>query len=184
MAATAISMMATMSGAFSQAQAAKAQGEFEKQQAEINARFADMKAKEAIRIGDRSAAQHGRKIKSLVGKQRASLAAQGIQVDTGTAEEIQEQTLEIGREEMEIIRNNAWREAFGYKSQAAGDRMSGQMAESAGRFQATGTLISGGLKAMDTYSRSSQLQSSTKFEAPKSANVAMTWDPAKVRGES
>lgn len=186
MGATAAIAIANLAGAYSQSEAAKARGQFEQQQAEINARFADIKKREALRMGDKAAAEHGRRIKSLVGKQRTALAAQGVQVDSGTAAEIQEQTREIGRDEMETIRNNAWREAFGYEQAALADRTSGQFARIAGDFSARNTLITGGLNALDIYARGykESLAAPAPSSNPADSPIFAVWDPARVQEDS
>lgn len=137
--------VAGLASSYAQQQAAIEQGKFADSQARINARFAEMEARDIITQGNNAAAQHGKGIKQLLGKQRAAMAAQGIQIGVGTAAEIESQTREIGAEEQRNIRNNAWRQAFGLKVQAAGFRHQGAVASSAASFAATNTIVAGGL---------------------------------------
>jgi len=179
MGATGALAIASLAGSISEAGAIKAEGEFQESQFNMNARINDAKAREAIRIGDKDAAKHGKSIKRIVGSQRAALAAQGVDVNSGTAEEIQFQTLEIGREEADTIRNNAWREAFGFKKAADVDRTSGAFAKSASKFKAQNTLITGGLSAATDYAGSRKSTIDTRSPA---GNSAMVFDPSKYGG--
>lgn len=148
MAAAGIMAASSLIGGVQSAAAAREQGKFEEMQAETNARIAELQAEDAIRRGDRASAEHEKKTKALIGKQRASLAAQGIALDDGSALDIQADTAAIGAQDALTIKNNAWREAFGYRQQAQQDRFQGQIARSTAEFQANQTLLTGGLDAL------------------------------------
>ena len=119
-----------MVAGIAQANAMRAQGAYERKVAEMNARFAEMEAKEVIEAGNREASEHGRKINQMVGAQRARFAGGNIKVGSGSALQIQKQTMELGREEQRTIRNNAWRRAFGLKTESFNYRQRGEAAES------------------------------------------------------
>lgn len=135
--------------AYGQSQALKNQSQFETRQMEINAKFQNMQAEDALRRGEREAVNYQKKVKQTVGAQRAAMAASGIQIDTeGTsASEIQKQTYEIGAEDAITIKNNAWREAWGFKSQAIQSEMQGAVARSASRNAQFNTFLTGGINA-------------------------------------
>lgn len=142
-----ISGVSSLAGAYSQSQAMKAQGDYQRQMANLNARMADMQAEDALKRGSREATEHKKKVKQLVGSQRAAMASQGIALDSGSALDIQEETISMGAEDALTIKNNAWREAWGYRSQGEASRYEGEVAKAASRNQARNTLITGGLQA-------------------------------------
>lgn len=139
--------------------------------AQVNAKFAEMQARDAFKRGQEGEAISRMKVKKTIGAQRAAMAAQGIRVDEGSAQDIQQETQEIGALDVMTIRNNAMREAFGYETQAraetmkgqfattqgamqaAGLRMQGDWAYTAGRNQALETLLTGGMRTYDLYKR-------------------------------
>lgn len=177
MAATAVMAMSQIGGAISQSYMQQAQGEYaaanatwQRTQAEINARFAEMEAEDVLRRGDKEANEHQKKVRQVVGSQRAALAAQGIQVDSDTALELQRETSEIGSLDAQTIKNNAWRQAFGFKQEAISSRFAGEIAALTGQqqqsfanFQARNTLITGGISAIGT-----GLKYSNRPQAPSS----------------
>lgn len=112
-----------------------------------NAKFAELAADDAIKRGDKNAAEVKQAGKRMIGTQRASLAAQGIEVDSGSAQAIQEDTAAITAEDAMTVKNNAWREAWGFKVQAAQDTAKGRFARLEGDAAFGSSLLTGGLKA-------------------------------------
>lgn len=138
----------SLASSIAQAGAQKAQGAWERQQHEFNAKVADLQAIDAIRRGDKAAGQvraQGRRVK---GAQRAAFAAQGIDPNTGTAMELQDETDLFSELDAVTVKSNAFREAFGYKVDALSSRGRGQRAESAAKFSSGMTIASGGLAAL------------------------------------
>ena len=132
----------------------RAAAEFQAAQFEINADFAELAGEDAIDRGDEQAIEYQKQINAIKAKQRSSFAGQGVQVDSGTAMEIQEQTAEIGAHDVIRIKNNAWREAFGYRQEAAQGRFNAQFTRTAAdsKFdtamtESYFTLLGGGLDA-------------------------------------
>jgi hypothetical protein len=154
-----------------QGDAAMTHANFQKQQFEFNARLSEYQAEDAVRKGETQTQEHGTRTKQLIGKQRASLAAQGIDIESGSALDVQEDTAVQSAVDIMTIRNNAWREAWGFKVQADDYKSKGRLAEYAGRFsklqsemdasaanftswlyqkQAQQTLLIGGLQALNS----------------------------------
>lgn len=110
-------------GAFTMYQASKEvdalnrQREYMDRMSNVNKMFNDNLAKEAIARGDEQASMLGRKTKQLIGTQRVNLAAQGIELDSGSALDIQQDTAKLSKIDEIKIRNNAWKEAWGIKTQ-------------------------------------------------------------------
>lgn len=170
-AAAAPLMMAgvSLSSAYIQSQEEKMQGQYQQSVSNMNAAVLDAQANdaivrgetaaaEALRSGNVSASNIKKDAKRVSGSQRAALAAQGIDVSSGSASDVLSET-EIQSEQdfnrakyfskldAITIKNNAWREAWGFKVESTNTRFSGNMARSAGDFKASNTLLTGGLKA-------------------------------------
>jgi hypothetical protein len=121
----------------------KAAGKAQNALAEENARLAQMQAADAIARGEVAEQRHRVNVKRLAGSQRASLAAQGIAIDSGSALEIQEDTARMGEMDALTIRMNAAREAWGHKVQATDYINRGRIAKADANNRATATLLSG-----------------------------------------
>lgn len=105
-------------GTMSKASAIRATGKFEEAAFMENSRRLKLAADAAIKSGDKDAAKFMRRVRSLIGTQRAVLGASGIEIDRGSAADIQAETLEFGSEDASTIRTNAVMEAFGLERQA------------------------------------------------------------------
>lgn len=129
--------------AFSQSEAMKQQGAYQKEMYDTNARLAGYQAEDAIRRGNQEAINYKTQAKKTIGAQRAALAASGVDISDGSALDIQQETAAQGAEGALQIKNNAWREAWGYRVQANQYSAQGYMAKSAADFQAKNTLLTG-----------------------------------------
>lgn len=89
-----------------------------KRQADINTAFADAAAEDALVRGDQAARDFKTKVNLFVGRQRTATASQNIEVNSGTARQLQDDTLRQGEIDLLTIQNNAYREAWGFKVQA------------------------------------------------------------------
>lgn len=137
--------------AYQQSQALKAQAQYTKDQNDTNARLADMQADDAIRRGNTEANKAVRQGDQMVSEQRAASAAQGIDINTGSAGDIQTETTALSQQDAEIMKNNAWREAWGFKTQAIDARNQGNLALVAGNNAARNTMLTGGLQALSQF---------------------------------
>lgn len=137
----------TLAGGVSQSRAINAMGDYQKSIFDTNARFSELRAEDAIKRGDKEAQNVQKQAKRLIGSQRATLAAQGIELDEGTALQIQEDTAELGAADAMTVRNNAWREAWGFRAQALDFRSQGKMAKLGARNRAASTLLNAGMQS-------------------------------------
>lgn len=133
--------------AYSQSEAIKLEGNYQKQIYQTNAQFADLQSKNAIQIGNQNAAAIQRKTKKIIGAQRAAAAAQGIEVNSGSPLALQAETDYLGELDAITAKNNAWQEALGYKAQSSNLMFQGNQAQAAAQHRARNTLLSGGLQA-------------------------------------
>lgn len=142
-----------MGNAYSQSQAMKSQGEYQAQIANTNAKLADIKSQDAIDRGNRSANLNDTQTKKLIGSQRAALAAQGIDVNSGSAVDVQSDSASLGALDSLTIRNNAWRESWGYKVESVNDTYSGKFSGMAADNSARNTLLTGGMQAAGSFAQ-------------------------------
>lgn len=128
---------------YAQATAQQLQSDLQQSQLEANAKIAEWKAKDALKRGSKEANKQRGAIKRLIGSQRAGFAAQGIDVNEGTAAAIQNSTSYLGELDNITIRTNAFREAWGYKFQAQDYRNQSYYAGAAGSNLFSGTILTG-----------------------------------------
>jgi hypothetical protein len=109
-----------------------------------NAAVAERAADDAIRRGEFDAGRVQMEGVALEGKQRAAAGAGGVVVDQGSAGDIVEGTAAITAIDVESVRNNAQREAWGLRQNASNMRASADSMDRAGK-NALLTSIIGGL---------------------------------------
>ena len=132
------------------AQQQRAQGEFQKGVAEYNARVAENEAQQIRNKGVEEENIQRRKTAELLSKQRAQLAARNVDLTTGSALQLQEETEELGEVDALRIRSNTDDQVQAALSQADLTRTEGQFAKEASRGRAVGTLLSGAADALGT----------------------------------
>lgn len=146
---TLISAGAAVFGAYTQVQAGKAA----EKQGEYNAAIAENKAVDAKNRGRVEENRQRRITAAQIGRQRTQFAANGVALDSGSANDILADTAEIGELDALTIRGNAEREAQYHRSQARQDIYSGQVAKRQSYFGAGSTLLTGAAKASSYWKR-------------------------------
>lgn len=109
--------------AYGTAEAGQAQANAANYNAQVsrnNATIANQNADYAVAAGQESAATESRKNAATSGKIKATQAASGIDVNTGSAKDVQVSQRETGQLDSETVLNNAELQAYGYRSQATG----------------------------------------------------------------
>ena len=156
----------TAVGAYSQSQAYTGQGRFARTMGNVNASMADLEAEDAIRRGGVMANRQNMRTALLIGRQRATGAAQGVDVNSGSALDLQANAARMGAIDASTIRMNAYKEAMGIRMKGSNERFMGNMAYSTGRFNANQSLLGGGMSA--TRQVYSGLDSYYKYQPPMS----------------
>lgn len=135
------------------AAAAERQGQAQKNQADYNAKVSDMQAKDSINRGNVAMEQQRLKVAQMQGAQRAAMGGSGGLVDSGSFADIQLDTATFGAQDVQNIRTNSLREAWGLQTQQTNFTMQGEEAlrsadEKANyyRGEAAGTLLTGASK--------------------------------------
>lgn len=134
----------------------QAEGEYQKARLEFNSRLSTMLGQDAIHRGETDILNIRRQTNTLIGTQRASFGAQGVDVNLGTAADIQSDTAAQSEIAIMQVRSNAWREAWGYKVQA--EDQSGQALLSAvgTANRRSATIATGGINAVRQGSKAIQ----------------------------
>ena len=141
-------------GAYQQASSQRAQAGYQAKVAENNATIAEMQAQDAKARGDKASFDVRRKYAALMGTQRASMAARGLDITDGSANAILQDTAYFGAYDEATTRSNAAREAWGYRVRAAGSQS--DAAAYGATADAINPLMSGGLAGAGTWFSSAQ----------------------------
>lgn len=133
------------------AQSATQQGEFQSSMLNQDAGFKRRTAQEVLNAGDTSADWQRVRTGQAIGTQRSAQAANGIDVNSGSAAQLQDDTAMLGELDALTIQNNAAREAYGYQVQANQDIKNARQALSNGKTAATGSILGGFGKAFGSF---------------------------------
>lgn len=126
-----------------QASAQKQAGDAQKAIADENAKIAGLQAKDALAIGTEDVGRQQMKVAAIMGDQRSALASNGVQLDSGSALAIAEDTARTASLDEQTIMLNARRRAWGYRVQAGSDTLQGKYDQMAGNSNALGSLLTG-----------------------------------------
>jgi hypothetical protein len=94
---------------------------------ELEAKSIEAQSTDALERGRQAESRHRFDLSRLKGAQRAALAAQGIDIESGSAGALQVETAILGEVDAQTLRNNAWRESMGFVRQAELVRRGGKM---------------------------------------------------------
>ena len=126
------------------------QGKFQKGVAKYNARVSENEAKETRRAGVEAENIQREKTAKLLAKQRAQLGAANVDLSTGSALQLQEETETLGEADALRIRSNFEGRAGALETGAGLTRAQGSFAQTAGVTRAAGTLLGGTAAVLDT----------------------------------
>lgn len=137
-------------GAYSTIQAGEAQSKEAAYQAAVarnNATIAEQNAEYATKAGQEKAAEESLANANKEGAIRAAIAANGIDTNSGSAEDIQKSQREVDKLDLLTTLNNAALTAYGYRSQETGfnaqaglDSAQSRQAQIAGDIGAVGSI--------------------------------------------
>ena len=139
-----------VAGANQEGQALEAQAKYQQKMYEFNSILAEKQADDAIERGEQDVRTVRLETRKLVGSQRAALAAQGLDPDSGSASAVVDETRMAGIKDESTIRTNALREAFGFKIDALNSRASGQLGVLAAKSKASSGILNAGLSGLST----------------------------------
>ncbi len=109
-------------GSYQESKGAKAAASYNAAVQENNAQFSEWQAQDALDRGNLAQQDNRRRGEQIAGTQRATIAANGIALDEGSPLAILQDTeFAVGRD-AQLIRDNANREAYGFRQQAQNAR--------------------------------------------------------------
>lgn len=130
-------------------------------QSDFEAKLAALQATDAVQRGSEAAERERIQTETAVGSAKARLAASGVTVGTGSAARVVEQDSTLGALDQQMIRNNAAREAFGYKANAELNQLGARQRAAAIRAQSYDTLLTGAAKDYGLFPKRKLLQPTT-----------------------
>ena len=114
-------------GSIQQGQSAANSAKYNSEIAANNETIANQNANYASAVGEQQAANQEQKNRSKLGAVIANQAASGIDVNSGSATDVQQSTAEVGQLDAMTIRANAAKQAYGYKVDAASSAAQSQL---------------------------------------------------------
>lgn len=137
--------------AYNSSRNAKSAYEAQAQVARNNEMIAGWQAEDALARGDRQASEVRMKSRQLKGRQRATMAANGIDLGTGSALEILTDTDYFGEIDANTVKDNASKEAWALRNQARGFSYEASMAKA--RAGAESPLLAAGTSLLTSAGR-------------------------------
>lgn len=140
--------IAGYSEASNQANALREKAAYEKGILEQNKRLAENSAADVMQQGEQVTRDVMREERRVQGGQRASYAAQGVELDSTTVTDVARETAMNAAVDMATIRSNARRQAWGYKMQALNYQKQADFGVVAADKAASNTLLTAGLRSL------------------------------------
>lgn len=120
-------------------------------QANFAANVADQNSRSALLAGQTAEEESRLKFGGLEAQQKVAQAANGVQVDSGSALKTRQSTEAISGMDAALLHYNATREAYGLSEQASLDRAAGKGAFARGVIGATTSFLSGAQSLSDKW---------------------------------
>lgn len=136
-----ISLATTLAGGVISGIGAERSAQAQANAANYNAAVARNASIFAQQQGEVNAEASDRRTAAMIGRQRATYAAGGLDVNSGSPLDIQADTAQMGRLNSLTIRNNAARTAYGYEAQGNLDTAEASNYKTAGDTAMLGSLI-------------------------------------------
>lgn len=124
---------------------------FNAQMAERQAALQEKAAQDVIERGDEQADRQREQTGRLIGEQRATIGASGVEMDSGSPLRLQTDSRYQGELDALTIEENARREAMGLSRGAQQSRMESEFTRRRGQIGAGSTLLTGGAQAGSNY---------------------------------
>lgn len=122
-------------------------GQAQKAEGKANAKIAEIQEKDAIQRGSIAEDEERARVRAIMGQQRAAFGANNVVTSTGSPLGILADTAQYGELDALTARNNAAREAFGYRVDAGNSLRRGRQAAREGTLGAASTVLAGGAQA-------------------------------------
>jgi hypothetical protein len=147
LAVSAVSAGVSAYAAYSSSAAQKQAAQFNQGVAEQNQQVAGVQTQQAAAAGQAKEDAYRRKLAALMGDQRAELAGTGVDINTGSALELQQDTAGLGAADISTIRqdtrNSVWQARLGGTSAADQAKLYGLQADNTSPGLALGSSLLG-----------------------------------------
>jgi len=143
-------ILTTIASTAMQMKASSDQADFEQGKAEYNARVSENTAQKVVDVGVEKENVLRLKTARLQAQQKAQLGALNVDVGSGTAFQLQEDTATLGEADALRIRSGALDQAGSLMTQSKLTRSEGEYAQIAGKNKAFGSLLKGGSSIAST----------------------------------
>lgn len=147
---TTIMAVASVVGTTFSVMSQQRQARFQKGTAEYNARVAENEAEETRRVGTEEENIQRRKTAELLSKQKAQLGAAGVELESGSPLQLQEDTITLGEADALRIRSNIEGRIGALGTQSELLQAQGGFAQQAGQSNSFSTLLGGTAQVLDT----------------------------------
>lgn len=132
--------------------------------ARLNAQIAEQNATYATQVGELQATRAGLQGGQLMGRIRAAQSASGLDINTGSAKQVQSSQREATGNSIAAIRSNAAKTAYNYRTegvqyiaQAQLDTLAGRNARVSGMIGAASSVLGGASSVSSEWMRGQQL---------------------------
>lgn len=148
-----------------QAKSLKRQASFNARQQEFNAALTGMQISEVEKQSKKDIQARESDVNKMIGEQKVSFAGQGVDLDSEVVGLLEDEERSIGAEDVQNIKNNAWREAMGLEISQRDQMAGAQVTRMEGRENARQAAVAGMLGGA-----SSIIGGLSKFSPGKSNN--------------
>lgn len=152
--------------AYGQLQQGKSQNAMYQYQAgvaDVNATIAKQNADFSRAAGETEAEKSAMQTRQVLGKIRTGQGASGLDVNTGTNLKVQTSQADVGAHDVDVIRSNAARRAYGYEVEAYNKKTQGELyryaganAKRASKIAALGSIVGGAANVAGKWTQASQ----------------------------
>ena len=143
-AAVAVGAVTSAYGAISSSEASASASKYNAQVAANNQTIANQNATLAAQSGEAQAGQEEQKTRATVGAVKAAQAANGVDVNSGSADAVQKSAAELGEQSAINIRASAARQAYGYETQSMNFAAQSELDKAQASQDLTSGYINGG----------------------------------------
>jgi len=142
-----------VAGSVEQAGAVGIQGQYQANQYQFNSQIAGIQAEQAIAVGERNVQLTEMREKQIKGAQRAGFAGQGVVVGPGSTADVLQDTAHQASQDIMTLRNNAWRQAWGFKVESETEASKAGFAKLAAANTVRNTILSGAASGLSDFEK-------------------------------
>lgn len=144
------SIVTSIFGQSKQNKAAKKAEAYQESVARANEMMSEWLYEDTLRQSDKEIQNYKKQVGSLIGTQKVSYAASGVEADTGSAFDVQAETAFQGELDILQMKQNAYRQAFGYKMDAINGSLSAANAIAASKTNREYNTLATGVSILNT----------------------------------